>query len=72
MVPAVVTVRAEALVRAEPVKASRAPARQSKSGSNGLCQLICGQRFCINDLAFKNALSSANIVETFYLPTEWT
>jgi hypothetical protein len=24
------------------------------------------------DLAFKNTCSSANIVGTFYLPTEWT
>jgi hypothetical protein len=26
----------------------------------------------VADLAFKNTHISANIVETFYLPTEWT
>jgi hypothetical protein len=52
MVAAVVTFRAEALVRAEPVKGGRP---RPPGG-----------------LAFKNALSSANIVGTFYLPTQWT
>jgi hypothetical protein len=49
MVAAVVTVCAEALVRAKFVKGGR-----------------------VADLVVKNSRGSANIVETFYLPAEWT
>jgi hypothetical protein len=62
MVTTVVTVRVEALVRAEPVKPSRTPSwRANSSRSFSLTDPLSA--ILPNDLAFKNSLSSANIVE---------